>query len=88
MVGLLLLLALDGHTKCVEGIAGSPVTHWTIVPFLPAKSNEHPLRGLVVGRAPGTAIHLLPAANARDRRVGVICPSAATSAWVPDLTAG
>ena len=24
----------------------------------------------------------------RDRRVGVICPSAATSAWVPDLTAG
>jgi hypothetical protein len=28
--------------------------------------------------------HQLP----RDRRVGVICPSAATSAWVPDLTAG
>jgi len=63
VVGLLLLLALDGHTKCASSLAGSPVTHWAVVPSLPARPQEHPLRSLVAGRAQGVEVTLLPAAN-------------------------
>ncbi|MCW2930332.1 MAG: hypothetical protein JWM19_1294 [Actinomycetia bacterium] len=41
VVGLLLRLALEGHTKCVGKLAGRSVTHWTTVPSLPAKPYEH-----------------------------------------------
>ena len=68
VVGLLLLLALDGHTKCAGTLAGRPVTHWAIVPSLPAKLYEHPLRRLVVDRAPGTEVPLVAAANVSQPR--------------------
>jgi len=60
VVGLLLLVALEGHTQCIEALAASPVTHWAVVPSLPAKPYEHPLRGLVAGRRG-------PGLGARDR---------------------
>lgn len=62
VVGLLLLLALQDHTKCASAIAGRRVTHWAIVPSLPAKPSEHPLRGLVVQRAHGSEAPLKAAA--------------------------
>ena len=45
-----------------------PVTHWAIVPSLPAKLYEHPLRRLVVDRAPGTEVPLVAAANVSQPR--------------------
>lgn len=68
VVGLLLLLALDGHTKCAGTLAGRAVTHWAIVPSLPAKLYEHPLRRLVVDRAPGTEVPLVAATNVSQPR--------------------
>lgn len=68
VVGLLLLLALDGHTKCAGTLAGRPVTHWVIVPSLPAKPHEHPLRRLVVGRAPGAEAPLVAAVSVPQPR--------------------
>ena len=68
VVGLLLLLALDGHTKCAETLAGQPVSHWAIVPSLPAKTYEHPLRRLVSGRGPGAEAPLVAGANVSQPR--------------------
>jgi hypothetical protein len=68
VVGLLLLLALDGHTKCAGTLAGRPVTDWAIVPSLPVKPYEHPLRRLVAGRAPGAEAPLGAAANVPQPR--------------------
>jgi hypothetical protein len=68
VVGLLLLLALDGHTKCAGTLAGRPVTHWAIVPSLPAKPYDHPLRRLVIDRVPGTEVPLAAAANVSQPR--------------------
>jgi hypothetical protein len=63
VVGLLLFLALENHTKCAGAVAliASPVTHWAIVPSLPAKPYDHPLRALVHGHAQGTEVPLLAA---------------------------
>lgn len=68
VVGLLLLLALQDHTKCAGALAGLPVTHWAIVPSLPAKPDEHPLRGLVVQQAQGTEAALKAAATVLQPR--------------------
>ena len=69
VVGLLLLLALEGHTKCAGTLGGRPVTHWAIVPSLPAKLYEHPLRRLVIGRALGAEVPLAAAANVSQPRM-------------------
>jgi len=68
VVGLLLLLALEGHTKCAGTLSGRPVTHWAIVPSLPARSYEHPLRRLVIDRAPGIEVPLVAAAQVSHPR--------------------
>lgn len=62
VIGLLLLLALDGHTKCAGMLGGRSVTHWAIVPSLPAKPYEHPLRRLVIDHAPGPEAPLIATA--------------------------
>jgi hypothetical protein len=56
VVGLLLLVALEGHTQCIETLAGSAVTHWAVVPSLPAKPWAHPLRSLVAAGAPSSSV--------------------------------
>lgn len=68
VVGLLLLVALENHTLCAEVLAGRSVTHWAVVPSLPAKPSAHPLRGLVAGRAKGTEIPLTAAAAVHQPR--------------------
>jgi hypothetical protein len=68
VVGLLLLVALGNHTRCAEVLAGRPVTHWVVVPSLPAKSSAHPLRSLVAGRAVGIEVPLLAAASVQQPR--------------------
>jgi hypothetical protein len=68
VVGLLLLLALDGHTKCAGMLAGRPVTNWAIVPSLPARPYEHPLRRLVVDHAPGAEVPVVAAVNVSQPR--------------------
>jgi hypothetical protein len=68
VVGLLLLLALQEHTGCAGAIAGRLVSHWAIVPSLPAKPGEHPLRGLVVNHAHGSEVALTAAANVQRPR--------------------
>jgi hypothetical protein len=68
VVGLMLLVALEGHTKCIEALAGLTVTHWAVVPSLPAKLYLHPLRGLVDGRVTGTEVPLAAATSAPQPR--------------------
>jgi hypothetical protein len=68
VVGLLLHLALTRHTKCAGLLAGLPVTHWAVVPSLPAKAAGHPLRALVTGHASGAELTLLAAARAPQPR--------------------
>ena len=67
VVGLLMRLALEGHVKCPGVLASLPVTHWAIVPSLPAKPHPHPLRSLVTGHARGTESPLVSAAAVRTR---------------------
>jgi hypothetical protein len=69
IVGLLLGLALERHTKCAGRLGGSPVTHWATVPSLPAKPGEHPLRGLALGHGPGTEIPLTATARVQQPRI-------------------
>lgn len=68
VVGLLLRIALAGHATCAATLAGRPVTHWATIPSLPARPAEHPLRGLVLGHAPGTEVTLRAAARAEQPR--------------------
>jgi hypothetical protein len=68
VVGLLLLLALQEHTGCAGALAGLPVTHWAVVPSLPVKPGEHPLRGLVVNHAQGEELTLVAAADVQRPR--------------------
>jgi len=64
VVALLLLVALENHARCAEALAGMPVTHWAIVPSLPAKPSAHPLRSLVAERARGIEVPLTAAPSA------------------------
>ena len=68
VVALLLLVALENHTRCAEILAGRPVTHWAVVPSLPAKPSVHPLRGLVAGRAKGIEVSLVAAVGVEQPR--------------------
>jgi hypothetical protein len=49
-------------------VAGLPVTHWAIVPSLPAKPGEHPLRSLVINHAPKQEVHLTASAGTQRPR--------------------
>ncbi len=69
VVGLLLLVALEGHTQCIEALGGSAVTHWAVVPSLPAKPYVHPLRGLVADRVKGGEVPLVAAPSVSQPRV-------------------
>jgi hypothetical protein len=54
VVGLLLLLALREHTACAGVLAGGlSVTHWAVVPSLPARPGDHPLRSLITSHVQG-----------------------------------
>jgi len=68
VVALLLLVALENHTRCAEVLARRPVTHWTVVPSLPARSSAHPLRSLVADRAKGIEVPLNAAASVHQPR--------------------
>ena len=68
VVGLLLHLALEGHTRCAGILGGLPVTHWATVPSLPPKPYEHPLHGLVISRARGAEAPLVAAAGVQQPR--------------------
>ncbi|MGH3252496.1 MAG: hypothetical protein ACRDOI_40650 [Trebonia sp.] len=64
----MLLLALQDHTKCASALAGRPVSHWAIVPSLPAKPYDHPLRVLVAGQAYGLEAPLTAATSVSQPR--------------------
>jgi hypothetical protein len=68
VVGLLLFLALHEHTECAGVLAGLHVSHWAIVPSLPAKPREHPLRSLVFSHAQGTEVPLVAANSTQSPR--------------------
>lgn len=68
VVGLLLLVALENHTRCAEALGGLPVTHWTVVPSLPTRSSAHPLRSLAAGRAKGIEAPLIAAGSVQQAR--------------------
>jgi hypothetical protein len=68
VVSLMLVLALAEHTTCLAHVTGLPVTHWAVVPSLPAKNGLYPLRDLVAGSAPGAELSLIAAARAASPR--------------------
>ena len=56
------------HTGCAGSLVGTPVSHWAIVPSLPAKPGKHPLRSLVTGHASRSEITLAAAEGIRRPR--------------------
>lgn len=68
VVRLLVALGLARHRSCPARLAGIPVTHWAIVPSLPAKAGDHPLHPLVAGLAPGSEVRLAATARVRYPR--------------------
>lgn len=46
-VAMLGLIGLTVHLDCPGRLAGASVTHWAVVPSLPVKPGEHPLRTLM-----------------------------------------
>lgn len=69
VVGLLLRLALESHTRCAEILGSLPITHWATVPSLPPKSYAHPLRGLVDNQAKGAEAPLVAAVGVQQPRM-------------------
>lgn len=68
IVALTALVGLALHGECAGRRLGDPVTHWSVVPSLPAKAGPHPLRQLVVSAAPGQEVQLHAAAAALQPR--------------------
>jgi predicted amidophosphoribosyltransferase len=64
IVTLLAVLGLTQHGSCAGRLLAAPVTHWAVVPSLPARPGEHPLRPIVRTLAPGTELPLSAAGHA------------------------
>ena len=76
------LIGLTVHLDCPGRLAGAAVTHWAVVPSLPAKPGEHPLRTLVapVTRLPEVPLTAAPiASNPRSVNPDHYTAPAATS---------
>jgi hypothetical protein len=52
------------HAECPGMLAGGAVTHWAVVPSLPAQPGEHPLHGIARNLQSLTG-HLAPALEVR-----------------------
>lgn len=68
VVAMIAMLGLGWHTSCAASRPGRPVTHWAVVPSLPAKSGDHPLRRLVAPAAHGVEVTLTAATAIADPR--------------------
>lgn len=64
IVSSLVRLALAGHLECPGALAGGPVTHWAVVPSLPATPGQHPLRQIVAETGLDREVPLAAAAQA------------------------
>jgi hypothetical protein len=54
------------HSICVESLVGARISHWAMVPSLPAKPGAHPLRSLVAPAfvdLPEAQLHAAPVAS-------------------------
>ena len=67
-VTLLSILGLSIHARCAGNLLGAPITHWSLVPSLPPKPGDHPLRALVANSAPGTETILTAARHTQFPR--------------------
>lgn len=83
IVLLTTVVGLGYHGECAGNRLGAPVTHWTVVPSMPAKPVEHPMRRLAAPAAPGIEVQLIGAATSAHPRE--IDPEHYTS---PPLPAG
>lgn len=90
-VSLLIATAVAGHSRCLAEIAGTPATHWSTIPSLPAIAGEHALHELVRGQGlaqPLPELPLIAAAKVSDPRsvnaahFSVTSPHAAENAHV------
>jgi hypothetical protein len=68
IVTLLAVLGLTQHSSCAERLLAAPITHWAVVPSLPARPAEHPLRPIVRTLAPGTELPLSAVSNTPNPR--------------------
>jgi hypothetical protein len=68
IVALVAVLGLTQHSSCAGRLAAAPVTHWAVVPSLPARPGEHPLRPIVRTTAPGTELPLSAASSTPNPR--------------------
>ena len=68
IVTLLAVLGLTEHSSCAERLLTAPITHWAVVPSLPARPGEHPLRPIVRTLAHGTELPLSAAGSTPNPR--------------------
>lgn len=74
VVRLLAALGVAGHTRCAAALAGAPVSHWAVVPSLPARPGEHPLHQVVSPYAPAREISLTAAPAGQIRYARDVSP--------------
>lgn len=68
IVAMLMIVGIAEHADCAARILGLELTHWVVVPSLPAKPGRHPLRDLVASAAPGAEVNLLAHSSPKDPR--------------------
>lgn len=68
VVAMLLIVAITEHADCAARLVQAPITHWSIVPSLPAQAEKHPLSGIVAGAARGQEVALTAHPAPRDPR--------------------
>lgn len=88
VVAMLVYIGLAFHRECVEGLLGAPVTHWSSVPSLPARVDEHPLHAIVgdfirIGPLSHTLEAPLCSATAVDNSRSVRADHYSTQATLP-----
>ena len=96
IVALLAVLGLTRHSSCAERLLAAPITHWAVVPSLPARPGEHPLRPIVRTSAPGIELPLSAAddtpnprsVDPQHFRAGAVVPPGAHVLIIDDTWVG
>lgn len=68
LVSLTAVVGLALHSDCAGRRLHAPVTHWAVIPSMPAKPGQHPLRALVLATAPGVEVGIAAAKTSANPR--------------------
>lgn len=68
IMAMLMIVGIADHADCAARILDAELSHWAVVPSLPAKAGPHPLRELVAGAAGGAEVTLTAHKSPKDPR--------------------